>query len=162
VSKVASPAGVARFLTLPRLPVPSVGNEAANLEDDVFHHSKMLLSSLVLANFVRRPGEDKLSSHMCLLGVCSIVIALALAQPLAKDYVILESEGVIKTTHADDRIGNQFYMELRRREPAEVVMNLLKADGGSAMDATSPVQKLRTTVSIILGRKRPDRQPQGT
>jgi len=28
-------------------------------------------------------------------------------------------------------------MELRRREPAEVVMNLLKADGGSAMDATS-------------------------
>jgi len=64
VSKVASPAGVARFLTLPRLPVPSVGNEAANLEDDVFHHSKMLLSSLRFGELRSTPWRDKLSSHI--------------------------------------------------------------------------------------------------
>jgi hypothetical protein len=137
VSEVASPAGNARFLTLPRLPVPSVGSQIANLEDDVFHHTKMLLSSLRFGELRSTPSRGKIVTPFVLVKALLERDRVGPCTAIGQDYLILESEGVIKTIHADDRRGNQFYMELRRREPAEVVMNLLKADGGSSIDARS-------------------------
>ncbi|HKR59292.1 MAG TPA: hypothetical protein VJS64_06120 [Pyrinomonadaceae bacterium] len=142
VSEVASPAGTARFLTLPRLPVPSVGTQTANLEDDIFHHSKMLLSSLRYGELRSARWRGKIATPYVLVRTLLERDRVGPCTAIGQDYVILESEGVIKTIHADHRHGNQFYMELRRREPAEVVMNLLKSDGGSSIDATSLVRNL--------------------
>jgi hypothetical protein len=137
MSEVASPAGSAKFLTVPRLPIPSVGKQTANLEDDVFHHSKMLLSSLRFGELRSSPSRGRIIEPYVLVRTLLDRDRVGPCTAIGQDYVILESEGVIKTTRAEDRQGNQFYMELRRREPAEIVMNLLKSDGGSAINATS-------------------------
>lgn len=137
VSEVASPAGSAKFLTMPRLPVPSVGSQTANLEDDIFHHSKMLLSSLRFGELRSSPSRGKILEPYVLVRTLLERDRVGPCTAIGQDYVILEAEGVIKTIHAAARWGNQFYMELRRREPAEIVMNLLKSGGGSAIDATS-------------------------
>lgn len=137
MSEVASPAGSAKFLTMPRLPLPSVGKQTANLEDDVFHHSKMLLSSLRFGELRSSPSRGRIIEPYVLVRTLLERDRVGPCTAIGQDYVILEAEGVIKTTHADDRWGNQFYMELRRREPAEIVMNLLKSDGGSAINASS-------------------------
>jgi hypothetical protein len=149
VSEVASPAGTARFLTLPRLPVPSVGSQIANLEDDIFHHSKMLLSSLRFGELHSMPSRGKIVEPYILVRTLLERDRVGPCTAIGQDYVILESEGVIKTIHADDRRGDQFYMELRRREPAEVVMNLLKSDGGSSIDARSLSRNLELPLHYV-------------
>ena len=142
VSEVASPAGSAKFLTLPRLPLPSVGKQTVNLEDDVFHHSKMLLSSLRFGELRSSRSRGRINEPYVLVRTLLERDRVGPCTAIGQDYVILESEGVIRTSYADDRRGNQFYMELRRREPAEIVMNLLKSDGGSAINATSLTRSL--------------------
>lgn len=49
--------------------------------------------------------------------------------------MILESEGVIRTIPARDKLGKQRYMEIRRREPAEIVLGLLESGGSKNLDA---------------------------
>jgi hypothetical protein len=142
MSEVASPAGSAKFLTMPRLPVPSVGKQIANLEDDVFHHSKMLLSSLRFGELRSSPSRGRIIEPHVLVSALLDRDRVGPCTAIGEDYVILEAEGVIKTVRAADRRGNQFYMELRRREPAEVVLNLLKSDGGRSINTTGVAKNL--------------------
>ena len=51
--------------------------------------------------------------------------------------IVLEGEGVIKTTPAKDRVGSQFYMELRRNEPAKVVLDLLESGENSMLGSST-------------------------
>src|SRR5205814_6494979 len=142
MSEVASPAGTAKFLTMPRLPIPSVGKQVANLEDDVFHHSKMLLSSLRFGELRSSPSRGRIIEPHILVGALLDRDRVGPCTAIGQDYVILEAEGVIKTVRADDRRGSQFYMELRRREPAEVVLSLLKSEGGRSINTTSMPRNL--------------------
>jgi hypothetical protein len=135
-SIVTSPAGNAKFLTLPRLPLPSVGSEAANLEDDIFHHSKMLLSSLRFGELRSQSGRGRIQDPFILVNTLLERDRIGPCTAIGEDYTILETEGVIKTIHADHKPGNQFYMELRRREPAEVVLSLLEAGSSGVVDSS--------------------------
>jgi len=136
-SVVSSPAGSARFLTTPGLAPPSVGRETSHLEDDVFHHAKMLLSSL-------RFGELRSSAYRGRIIAPNVLVSALIDRDrvgpctaIGEDYVILEGEGVIRTIPAKEKSGKQFYMELRRREPAEIVRGLLETGTSGTLDARS-------------------------
>jgi hypothetical protein len=141
-SVVSSPAGNAKFLTLPRMPLPSVGREIANLEDDIFHHSKMLLSSLRFGEIRSSQYRGRIQDPYVLVNVLLERDRVGPCTAIGEDYTILESEGVIKTVRADDRLGRQFYMELRRREPAEIVMNLLKSGSRGIVERDRAIRNL--------------------
>ncbi len=149
VSEVASSVGNAKFLTIPQLAPPSIGQETSHLEDDVFNHAKMLLSSL-------RFGELKSSWYRGRIAHPPVLIKSLLDRDrvgpctaIGEDYVILEGEGVIRTIPARDRPGNQFYMELRRREPAEIVLGLLKSGKSAKLDARSLPNSLQLPLTYI-------------
>lgn len=137
VSVVSSPAGSAKFLTSPRLSPPSVGHETAQLEDDVFHHAKMLLSSLRFGELRSKPSRGKIIDPPTLVRALMNRDRVGPCTAIGEDYVILEGEGVIRTIPAKDKIGKQFYMELRRRESAEMVLGLLESGGSATIDARS-------------------------
>jgi hypothetical protein len=59
---------------------------------------------------------------------------------------------VIRTTPAPHLSGKQFYMELRRREPAEMVLGLLKSGNSGAIDARS----LPPSLELPLGYSGPE------
>jgi hypothetical protein len=137
VSEVVSPVGTEKFLTTARLAPPSVGRETEHLEDDVFHHAKMLLSSFRFGQLRSLSSRGKIWDDPTFLvnamlnkghiGPCTAI---------GQDYVILEAEGIIRTTPARDRSGEQFYMELRRREPAEIVLDLFESGTSDTLDAS--------------------------
>lgn len=134
-SEVFSPAGNAKFLTMPRLPLPSVGSEKENLENDIFHHSKMLLSSLRFGELRSEYGRGRIDNPVVLVSMLLERDRVGPCTAIGEDYTILETEGVIRTIHAGDRPGHQFYMELRRKEPAEIVLNLLESGSGGVIDS---------------------------
>ena len=125
VSEVLSPAGSGKFLTSPRFAPPSVGQEIAQLEDNVFHHSKMLLTSLRFGELRSSTGRGRINDPVWIINALLNRDRIGPCTAIGEDYTILEGEGVFKTTPAADKPGNQFYMELRRREPAQIVANLL-------------------------------------
>lgn len=137
VSEVASPAGTAKFLTSPRLAPPSVGSETNHLEDDVFHHAKMLLSSLRFGQLRSSTGRGRIVDPPVLVNALLDQDRVGPCTAIGEDYVLLEGEGVIRTVTAPHKPGRQFYMELRRREPAEIVLGILQTGTSSAIDAKS-------------------------
>ena len=134
-SEVLSPAGNAKFLTLPRLPLPSVGTEKENLENDIFHHSKMLLSSLRFGELRSEQGRGRINDPVVLISALLEKDRIGPCTAIGEDYTILETEGVIRTIRAEDKPGYQFFMELRRREPAEIVLNLLESGSSGVFES---------------------------
>jgi hypothetical protein len=136
-SQVHSGANKATFLTTPHFAPPSVGKETEHLEDDVFHHAKMLLASFkygeLRSSFSRGRIMDPQILIRSLLGRGEIGPCTAIGQ----DYVLLEGEGVIRTHPAKDKPGNQFYMGLRRSEPAEMVLGLIESGVSGDIDTRS-------------------------
>jgi len=137
VSEVSSPAGSAEFLIMPRLPAPSVGRETAELEDDVFHHAKMLLSSLRFGQLRSPRSRGRIIDPSILVGALLERERVGPCTAIGEDYVILEGEGIIRAIPAKYKPGKQFYMELRRREPAEIVLGLLESGASGIIDAKS-------------------------
>lgn len=141
-SEVTSPAGDAKFLTMPRMPIPSVGKEVANIDDDIFHHTKMLLSSLRFGELRSYTTRGKIQNPYVLVKALLDRDRIGPCTAIGQDYIILEMEGVIKTERATYKPGEQFYMELRRREPAEIVLNLLDSGSRSVVGAGSISKEL--------------------
>lgn len=137
VSQVSSPGGTATFLTLPLLAGPSVGQETEHLQDDVFHHSKMLLSSLRFGELRSSRGRGRIIDPPILVQALLDRDRVGPCTAIGQDYVILEGEGVIRTIPAPHKPGRQFYMELRRREAAEIVLGLLESGASEAINARS-------------------------
>lgn len=141
VSEVASASGGATFLTPPRMAPPSVGQETSHLEDDVFHHAKMLLSSLRYGQLRSLPQRGRIFEPDILMSALLERERVGPCTAIGQDYVLLEGEGVIRTIKATHRYGDQFFMEIRRREPAEIVLGLLQSGQSSTVDAKSlPVE----------------------
>ncbi|MFW9878105.1 MAG: hypothetical protein ACFFG0_33915 [Candidatus Thorarchaeota archaeon] len=129
MSEVSSTVGTARFLTTPKLSMPSVADEVWELDKDVFHHAKMLLSSLRFGQFKSKPSRGKINDP---IDIVNNLISRGVVGPctaIGEDYLVIEGEGVIKTVSAKHKAGKQFYMELRRREPVEIVQGLLESEG---------------------------------
>ena len=137
VSEITSPVGTEKFLTTARLAPPSVGRETAHLEDDVFHHAKMLLSSLRFGQLRSLASRGKIWDDPTLLvGAMLNKGQVGPCTAIGQDYAVLEAEGLIRTTPARDRVGTQFYMELRRREPAQIVLDLFESGTSETLDAS--------------------------
>ncbi len=152
LSEVASPAGSARFLTMPNLAAPSVGAEVGHLEDDVFHHAKMFLSSLRYGELRSNLARGRIISPPVLIRALLDRDRVGPCTAIGQDYTILEAEGVIRTIRAEDRPGYQFHMELRRREPAEVVLGLLESGASSRLVART----LSAAFELPMSYKGPD------
>lgn len=138
VSRVESPAGVAEFLTAPLLARPTVGKEREHLEDDVFHHAKILLSSLRYGETHSSAGRGRIIDPRWIVNGLLNRDSVGPCTAIGQDYVLLEKEGVVATTRAYNRSGEQYSMSLRRREPAEIVRNLLQSPSGLAAMAVHP------------------------
>jgi len=146
-NKVQSIAGEASFLTKPGFSLPSVGKEVSNLEDDVFNHAKMLLSSLRYGEFRSTMSRGRIIDPKWIIGALMDRDQVGPCTAIGQDYVALEGEGVIRTIRAEHRFGEQFYMELRRSEPAEIVMNLLKSGKDPLIDVKSLPRNLELPIS---------------
>lgn len=146
-NKVQSIAGEASFLTKPGFSLPSVGKEVSNLEDDVFNHAKMLLSSLRYGEFRSTMTRGRIIDPKWIIGALVDRDRVGPCTAIGQDYVALEGEGVIRTIRAEHRSGEQFYMELRRSEPAEIVINLLKSGKDPLIDAKSLPGNLELPIS---------------
>jgi hypothetical protein len=149
ISEVSSPAGSAKFLTTPRLAPPSVGRETAHLEEDVFHHAKMLLSSLRFGELRSSPARGRIIDPPTLVRALINRDIVGPCTAIGEDYIILEGEGVIRTIPATQKVGRQFYMALRRREPAEIVLGLLESGSSAAIDAKSLPRSLELPLRYI-------------
>lgn len=146
-NKVQSIAGEASFLTKPGFSLPSVGKEVSNLEDDVFNHAKMLLSSLRYGELRSTMSRGRIIDPKWIVGALMNRDRVGPCTAIGQDYVALEGEGVIRTIRAEHRYGEQFYMELRRSEPAEIVLNLLKPGKDHLIDAKSLPRNLELPIS---------------
>lgn len=140
VSRVMSPGGEARFLTLPRLAPPSVGRQVSGLEHDVFHHGKLLLSSVRFGETRSDPARGQIQAPAVLVGALLDRERIGPCTAIGQDYLLLESEGVIRTIPSERKPG-QFYMQLRRREPAELVLDLLEAGSSDPICLCQPKRK---------------------
>lgn len=147
-SKVESIAGQASFYTKPGFALPSVGKEISNLENDVFNHSKMLLSSIRYGEFRSAQSRGRILDPKWILNALINRDRVGPCTAIGQDYIRLEGEGVIRTIRAENKPGAQFYMELRRSEPAEMVYRLLKS-GNAAVDAKSLPQSLELPLSYV-------------
>ena len=145
VSEVSSRAGTARFLTMPVFASPSVGRETEHLEDDIFHHAKMFLSSLRFGELKSSPSRGKIIDPVILVSSLLNQGEIGPCTAIGEDYVILESEGIIRTVRATSKPGNQFRMQIRRREPVEMVLNILESGSMIATDVRS-IQSLEWPV----------------
>lgn len=146
-NKVQSIAGEASFLTKPGLSLPSVGKEISNLEDDVFNHAKMLLSSLRYGELRSTMSRGRIIDPKWIVGALMDRDRVGPCTAIGQDYIALEGEGVIRTIRAETRYGEQFYMELRRSEPAEIVMSLLKPSKDRLIDVKSLPRNLELPIS---------------
>jgi len=151
VSEVVSPIGQAKFVTMPRLAVPSVGESVQRLETDVFHHSKVLLSSLRFGESYSKPGRGRIMSPSMLVGALINREIVGPCTAIGEDYALLEAEGIIKTIPAENKPG-QFYMQLRRKEPAQIVRDMIEAQSNGALDARA----LPTNLELPLEYKGPE------
>lgn len=149
VSEVPSPAGSAKFVTMPRLAPPSVGRETSQLEDDVFHHAKMLLSSIRFGQFRSSRLRGQIDYPATLVRALVGRTRVGPCTAIGEDYVFLEGEGVIRTIPAEHMPGRQFYMELRRQEPAEIVLGLLESGASGIIDAKSLPRSLELPLTYI-------------
>ncbi len=146
-NKVQSVAGEASFLTKPGFSLPSVGKEISNLEDDVFNHAKMLLSSLRYGELRSSMSRGRIVDPKWIIGALIDRDRVGPCTAIGQDYMALEGEGVIRTIRAENRSGEQFYMELRRSEPAEIVNKLLKPGKDHLIDAKSLPHNLELPIS---------------
>lgn len=149
VSEVSSKAGNAKFLTIPNLAPPSVGKETSHLEDDVFHHAKMLLSSLRFGELRSMPSRGQIIEPAILVEALINRDRVGPCTAIGEDYVLLECEGVIKTFQAPNKPGKQFYMQLRRHEPAEIVLGLLKSGKSEIINAKSLPKSLQLPLGFL-------------
>jgi len=149
VSKVPSSAGDAKFLTLPRLAPPSVGVETERLEEDVFHHAKILLSSLRFGELRSSLSRGRIIDPPVLVNALLQRDRVGPCTAIGQDYTLPEGEGIIRTVRASHKPGNQFYMELRRREPAEIVLNILESGSVSTVSGSMLQQSLELPTGFV-------------
>ncbi|QIN81070.1 hypothetical protein GBA65_21780 (plasmid) [Rubrobacter marinus] len=143
VSKVPSPSGSVEFVTSAGLAPPSVGSQTSHLEDDVFHHAKMLLSSFRYGQLRSTVSRGRINDPAVLVDRLLSQGEVGPCTAIGQDYVPLEASGVIRTVRAGDRVGNQFSMQLRRREPAQIVLDLFESGVSDTIAARSVPQNLQ-------------------
>lgn len=143
VSEVASPTGAVKFVTSARLAPPSVGSQTSHLEDDVFHHAKMLLSSFRYGQLRSTASRGRINDPAFLVDRLLNTGEIGPCTAIGQDYVTLEASGVIRTVPAKHRSGNQFSMQLRRREPAQIVFDLFESGVSDTIAARSVPQDLQ-------------------
>lgn len=151
VSEVSSKAGNAKFLTAPLLAPPSVGRETSHLEDDVFHHAKMLLSSLRFGELRSYSSRGRINDPSDLVKALLNRDRVGPCTAIGQDYILLETEGVIKTLRAENKPG-QYYMQIRRKEPARMVLGLLQSGNSEIIDMKS----LPLSLELPLGYTGPE------
>ena len=149
VSEVVTGEGPVYFLTSPRLSPPSVGKETASLEDDVFHHAKMLLSSFKYGELKSSYGRGRILEPGALVNSLLYNNMVGPCTAIGEDYVNLEAHGVLRTVPARQVSGNQFYMELRRREPAQIVLDLLNSGASDAINTKAVPKNLKLPAGYI-------------
>lgn len=143
VSEVSSPTGIVKFVTSARLAPPSVGSQTSHLEDDVFHHAKMLLSSFRYGQLRSTVSRGRIMDPAFLVDRLLSTGEIGPCTAIGQDYVTLEASGVIRTVPAKHKSGNQFSMELRRREPAQIVLDLFESGVSDTIAAKSVPQALQ-------------------
>lgn len=143
VSEVPSPGGIVKFVTSAGLAPPSVGGQTSHLEDDVFHHAKMLLSSFRYGQLRSTASRGRINEPAVLVDHLLSQGEVGPCTAIGQDYVPLEANGVIRTVRANDRAGNQFSMQLRRREPAQIVLDLFESGVSDTIAARSVPQNLQ-------------------
>ncbi len=143
VSEVPSPSGIVKFVTSAGLAPPSVGGQTSHLEDDVFHHAKMLLSSFRYGQLRSTASRGRINEPAVLVDRLLSQGEVGPCTAIGQDYVTLEANGVIRTRRANDRAGDQFSMELRRREPAQIVLDLFESGFSDTIAARSVPQSLQ-------------------
>lgn len=141
VSRVSTNNTDVEFLTMPKFAPPAVGEEAAHLEDDVFHHTKALLSSLRFGQLYSPSSRGRIADPPVLVRALLQRDRVGPCTAIGHDYTILEAQGVIRTSPSTTRPG-QFYMELRRKEPAEMAYDLLTKGSSESIDIRSLPQSL--------------------
>lgn len=146
-SEVSSPAGTARFLTLPRFAPTSIAGNVSVLEDDVFHHAKQLLSAFKFGELKSTFGRGQITQPLVLVKRLLDTGQVGPCTAIGQDYGLLEADGVLQTIKAENLPGDQRYMKLRRKEPAELVRRVLEsnterfvAEQGLAKDLSLPTK----------------------
>lgn len=149
VSVVLTGEGPVEFLTSPRLSPPSVGAATESLEYDVFHHAKMLLTSFRYGELKSSPQRGRIIEPGALVSSLLHSGRVGPCTAIGEDYVNLEAHGVLRTIAAKEAFGNQFYMELRRREPAQIALDLLNSGASDTIDAQSLSNNLKLPTGYI-------------
>lgn len=109
---------------------PSVKIKGMNmdtLEDDIFHNAKLLLSSIRFGEQRSIASRGRIMDPVILMSRLIEDNEVGPCTAIGEDYVVLETEGVIETNKAEHKTGEQYYMSLRRREPAVIVKRLLES-----------------------------------
>lgn len=143
VSEVASPTGIVKFVTYARMAPPSVGSQTSHLEDDVLHQAKMLLSSFRYGQLRSTSSRGRINDPAALVSRLLNAGEIGPCTAIGQDYVTLEANGVIRTVPARHMSGNQFSMQLRRQEPAQIVLDLFESGVSDTIDAKSIPQNLQ-------------------
>ncbi len=154
VSEVPSPSGVVKFVTSAGLAPPSVGGQTSHLENDIFHHAKMLLSSFRYGQLRSTASRGRINDPAVLVDRLLSQGEVGPCTAIGEDYVTLEANGVIRTVQANDRVGSQFSMQLRRREPAQIVLDLFESGVSDTIAAKSVPKNLQ----LPLGYTGPETQ----
>ncbi|MBA4026695.1 MAG: hypothetical protein C0473_00485 [Cyanobacteria bacterium DS3.002] len=127
-SEVSSPVGIARFLTLPRFAPTSIAGNVSVLEDDVFHHAKQLLSAFKFGELKSTFDRGQIMSPLVLVNRLLESGQVGPCTAIGQDYGLLEADGVLQTIKATNKPGDQRFMKLRRKEPAELVRRVLQSN----------------------------------
>lgn len=97
----------------------------------------MLLSSLRFGEYRSSRSRGQIIDPPVLVNALLNRDRVGPCTAIGEDYAILEREGVIRTVPAINRSGKQYYMEIRRREPAQIVLGLLESGTSENLDAKS-------------------------
>lgn len=123
----------------------SKGEAADTLEDDIFHNAKLLLSSIRFGEQRSIASRGRIMDPIILMTSLIDENEVGPCTAIGEDYIVLETEGVIETNKAEHRPRQQYYMSLRRREPALIVKRLLESGfreprktGGITQDLAFP------------------------
>lgn len=121
--EVSSDIGKAIFMTTPQLKGNGVGN--FDISSDIFHKAKILLSCLRFGQENSTYGRGKISTEEKMLNIIRKLNRGEWLNPCTaagKDYVLLETSGVIQVKPADK---GMFYMKLRQIEVGQLVEQMI-------------------------------------
>jgi len=116
--EVVSPFGNASFATLPQ--TFGVYGGKLGIGVDCFHHAKMLLCCLTFGTVKSIWRRGKINNPVDILNSLLRGNEVGPCTAIGQDYVTLEKEGVVSLRRARHKVGEQYYMRLRKREVGEL------------------------------------------